>query len=128
MISRRQWLSTSAALAASSAVPFAKAAAPKNIVISSANGLIACAIGLSVREIATKRRAQLARNMSAIQSSSAPDSDVEVRRLRLARDSARLYAATADSTITAARVIESVMRSAYKMARPFRLRAARPMV
>lgn len=43
MISRRQWLSTSAALAASSAVPLANAAAPKNIVISSANGLVACA-------------------------------------------------------------------------------------
>jgi N4-(beta-N-acetylglucosaminyl)-L-asparaginase len=43
MISRRQWLSASAALAASSAVPLAKAAAPKNIVISSANGLTACA-------------------------------------------------------------------------------------
>ena len=75
------------------------------------------AIGLSVREIATKRRAQLARNMSAIQSSSAPDSDVEVSRLRLARDSARLYAATADSTITAARVTNNAADAREKTIR-----------
>jgi N4-(beta-N-acetylglucosaminyl)-L-asparaginase len=43
MISRRKWLTNSAAMAASSAVPMAMAAGPKNIVISSANGLIACA-------------------------------------------------------------------------------------
>ena len=65
------------------------------------------AIGLSIREIATKRRAQLTRNMLAMQSSSAPDSGNEVGRLRLARDSARMQAATADSTLTAAWAINS---------------------
>src|SRR3989441_990806 len=43
MISRRTWLTNSVAMAASSAVPMAMAAGPENIVISSANGLIACA-------------------------------------------------------------------------------------
>ena len=61
------------------------------------------AIGLSIREIATKRRTQLARNLLAIQTSAAPDSDAEVNRFRVARDSARLQATIADSTITAAR-------------------------
>ena len=75
------------------------------------------AIGLSIREIATKRRAQLARDMSAIQSSSAPDSDIEVSRLRVARDSARLQAATADSTITAARAANSAAEAREKTTR-----------
>ena len=65
------------------------------------------AIGRSIREIATKRRTQLTRNMLAIQSSSVPDSDMEVVRLRLTRDSARTLVATADSTVAAARTTNS---------------------
>src|SRR6202521_1498381 len=43
MISRRDWMRNSAALAAVAAGgPLAKADAPKNMVISSANGLVAC--------------------------------------------------------------------------------------
>ncbi len=73
------------------------------------------AVGLSIREIATKRRTQLARNLLVIQSSLAPNSDIEVNRLRAARDSARTQAAIADSTITAARAANSAVDASEKM-------------
>ena len=75
------------------------------------------AIGQSIREIATRRRTQLARSMSAIQASSSPDSDVAVNRLRLARDSARLQVATADSTFMAARVTNNAADEREKTVR-----------